>query len=97
MKVSEQQIKQIQQYFKTKPVLKAFVFGSFARGEADPSSDLDILVELDYSKHIGLEFVGMQQDLEDLLHCKVDLVSERSLSPYIRPTVEQEKRQVYER
>jgi uncharacterized protein len=97
MKVSEQQIQQIQHYFKTKPVLKAFVFGSFARGEADQHSDMDILVELDYSKYIGLGFVGMQQDLEELLHCKVDLVTERSLSPHIRPAVELEKREVYAR
>ncbi|CAN5270872.1 hypothetical protein BH09BAC1_BH09BAC1_20180 [soil metagenome] len=97
MKVSDIQIKIIQDYFKTQPVLKAFLFGSVARGEADQKSDLDILVELDYSKHIGLGFVGMQQDLEDLLHCKVDLVSDKSLSPHIRPAIEKEKLMVYER
>jgi uncharacterized protein with HEPN domain len=40
-----------------------------------------VLLELDYSKHIGLGFVGMQQDLEELLNCKVDLVTEKSLYP----------------
>ena len=97
MKVSPLQIQIMQDYFKTKPVLKAFVFGSLARGDARNDSDLDILVELDYSKHIGLGFVAMQQELEELLHCKVDLVSERALSVHIRPVVDMEKCMVYEK
>ena len=97
MKVSEEQIKILQAYFIDKPVIKAFVFGSAARGNADAKSDLDLLVELDYTKHIGLGFVGMQQDLEELLHCKVDLVTDKSLSPHIRPIIEQEKLEVYAR
>ena len=44
----------IADYFKTQPVLKAWIFGSFARGEETPLSDVDILVVLDHSQPIGL-------------------------------------------
>ena len=80
-----------------KPVFKAFVFGSFARGDADSNSDYDILVELDYSKKIGMEFIQMQVDLADLLKRNVDLVSDKSLSKYIRPFVDNDKILIYER
>jgi uncharacterized protein len=97
LQIAPQQIYQIQQYFKSKPVLKAFLFGSYTRGEAREDSDIDILVELDYSQHIGLEFVEMQLELQDLLAKKVDLVSARGLSKYIKPYIEKEKQLVYER
>lgn len=50
MQLSKQHIGQIQQYFKTKPVLKAYLFGSFVRRDGD----IDLLVELDYSQRIGM-------------------------------------------
>lgn len=88
-------IDKINSYFKAKPVLKAYVFGSYVRGQADSDSDIDILVELDYSKRIGLGFIQMQIDLENLLHKKVDLVSTNSLSKYIKPLVDAEKLLIY--
>ena len=97
MKMSEENINIIQKYFIDKPVFKAFVFGSFARGDADSNSDYDILVDLDYSKKIGLEFIQMQIDLVDLLKTNVDLVSTRALSKYIRPFVDNDKILIYER
>jgi predicted nucleotidyltransferase len=87
----------INAYFKAKPVLKAYLFGSYVRGQADSDSDIDILVELDYSKRIGLGFIQMQIDLEHLLHKKVDLVSANSLSKYIKPLVDAEKQLIYAR
>lgn len=97
MKLSQNDIKIIQRYFTDKPVKKAFIFGSQARGTASEHSDVDILVELDYSKYIGLGFVKMQQDLEDQLHKRVDLISEKALSKYILPFVESDKQLIYER
>lgn len=87
----------IRNYFKDKPVLKAYLFGSFSRGEANQSSDIDILVELDYSKPIGLEFVQMQLDLQDLLNRKVDLISEKAVSKYVKPYIDKDKVMIYAR
>ena len=87
----------IRNYFFSKPVRKAFLFGSMSRGEFSAESDVDILVELDYSKPIGLEFVQMQLDLQDLLNMKVDLITLNSLSRHIKPFVDKEKVLIYER
>jgi hypothetical protein len=97
MKLDERKIKAIHEYFKTRPVLKAYLFGSYARGEADHRSDIDILVDLDYSQKIGLQFVQMKIDLEKLLDSEVDLVSSNGLSRYIQPFIEGEKRLIYAR
>jgi uncharacterized protein len=89
--------KVISDYFQDKPVLKAYLFGSYVRGEANEQSDVDILIELDYSQSIGLAFVEMQLDLQDMLSRKVDLVSERGLSKFVKPFIEQEKELIYAR
>lgn len=83
--------------FKNKPVKKAFLFGSVSRNEEDEKSDLDILVELDYSQPIGLGFVRMKLELEDLLNRKVDLLTSNSISKYIQPFIESEKILIYEK
>jgi predicted nucleotidyltransferase len=85
------------EYFRKKPVLKAYIFGSIARNESDENSDIDIIVELDYSQSIGLEFVEMQLDLEELLDRKVDLLSSNAISKYIRPFIDKDKILIYEK
>ena len=97
MNLSNYEVGVIQNYFVGKPVLKAFLFGSFARNEGTMESDVDILVELDYSKHIGLGFVGMKLDLENRLHKKIDLVSSEAISKYISPFIENDKKLIYEK
>ena len=87
----------IADYFKTQPVLKAWLFGSFSRGEDTPLSDVDILVVLDRSQPIGLKFFGMWTDLEQLLDRSVDLVTEVSLAEFARESVERDKILIYER
>ena len=65
------------------------VFGSFARGENRLDSDLDLLVELRPGRSL-LDLIAIKQDLQDLLNLRVDVVTERSLSPYMRDAVFQE-------
>ena len=65
------------------------IFGSVARDEARPDSDVDILVEFEGSVTFD-RYMDVKFYLEDLLETRVDLVSPRSLKPLIRSTVEQE-------
>ena len=97
MTLDSTKIESIKDYFKTRPVLKAYLFGSYVRGIADNKSDIDILVELDYSQKIGLQFIQMKLDLEKLLNSEVDLVSSNGMSKYIKPRVDEEKRLIYEK
>ena len=87
----------IADFFKTQPVVKAWLFGSFARGEETPLSDVDLLVKLDYTKLDGFGFFGMWSDLEHLLDRRVDLVTENSLADFARESVERDKQLIYER
>ncbi len=89
--------KTIADYFKTQPVLKAWLFGSYSRGEQTKDSDVDILVLLDKSRPIGLKFFGMWNDLEELLGRKVDLVSDGTLLPFAQQSAEKDKILIYER
>jgi predicted nucleotidyltransferase len=66
MNLDDKKIESIKEYFRHRPVLKAYLFGSYVRGQADSQSDIDILVDLDYSQKIGLIFVQMQIDLEKM-------------------------------
>jgi predicted nucleotidyltransferase len=62
------------------------IFGSVLHGDAGPDSDVDVLVNLQPGRTL-LDIVALKQDLEDLLGCDVDVVTEASLSPYIRDQV----------
>ena len=97
MNLDANEIETIKRFFETRPVLNAYLFGSYARNEADNQSDIDILVDLDYTQRIGLKFIQMKIDLEKLLNLKVDLVSSNGLSPYIKPLVDTEKRLIFAR
>jgi predicted nucleotidyltransferase len=97
MNLSNNQINLIKDFFSKQPVLKAYLFGSYSRGNETGNSDIDLLVELDYSQPIGLEFIQMQIDLQNLLSKKVDLVSARGLSKYVKPILDKEKKLIYAR
>ena len=65
------------------------LFGSVARGEARPDSDVDFLVEMETGKSL-FDIARMAVALEDLLHCEVDIVEQRSLHWYIRDRILEE-------
>jgi hypothetical protein len=90
---------------KAVPILKPYinrmaVFGSTVRGDATTKSDIDLLIRLKPSNErpkLGLfKLLEIEEDLQKELGREVDLVTEDSLSPYIRPYVDQEKVIIYE-
>lgn len=82
----------------TQPIKKAWVFGSFARDEEKPESDVDLLVEFDHSEPIGLfRYIGMRLAIEDLLGRKVDLVEDGTLRSAAAVTANRDKKMIYER
>lgn len=97
MNLSKNQLHLISTFFSKQPVLKAYLFGSYSRAEGNENSDIDLIVELDYSQPIGLEFIQMKLDLQELLSKKVDLVSARGLSKYVKPILDKEKKLIYVR
>ena len=62
------------------------VFGSVARGESGPESDLDLLVDMQKGRSL-LDLVAFWQDLEDLLHCHVDVITDGGVSPMLRDRI----------
>ena len=95
--ITEGQKEIVLKHLKPLKPVKAAVFGSYARGQNKASSDLDILVYLDYSNHISLlDIIGVEQDISEELGIPVDLVTEKSLSPHVRPYVEKDMRFILE-
>jgi predicted nucleotidyltransferase len=97
MKLSSNHIQTIRRFFAGRPVKKAYLFGSYSRNEADKNSDVDILVELDHSNPIGLQFFTYGDELQNLLDRKVDVVSYEGLSKYVKPFIDKGKVLIYER
>ena len=87
-----QQIKEtVTDYFKDKPVKSVYLFGSYARGEAKEDSDVDLLLDLDYEKRIGLEFVRWGIILKKKFKAKVDLVPVSTIYPFVMENAEKDK------
>ncbi len=65
--------------FQKYPIKALAIFGSYAREEQSPKSDLDVLVE--FHSKVGSEFIELGDELEELLGIKVDLVSKKGIKP----------------
>lgn len=65
------------------------VFGSLARGEAGPSSDVDLLVQMDSGRSL-LDLIELTQELESVLQRKVDVLTDEGLSPYLKARIQAE-------
>lgn len=79
----------IVEILKKNKIKRAGIFGSYARGEENEKSDIDILIQP--TKKIGFGFVGVQIQLEDKLKKKVDLLTYKSLNPLIKDEILKEE------
>lgn len=86
MKNKEEEFNEIKakviKILKKNGIKKASIFGSYARREQKKNSDVDILIQP--RKHMGFEFFGLGLELEEKLGKKVDLITYKSISPYIK-------------
>ena len=87
----------IADYFKAQPVVKAWLFGSFARGEETPLSDVDLLVQYTDGGISLLKHCAMINDLEEMLDRSVDLIEDGSLLPFAVESANRDKKLIYER
>ena len=88
----------VQKFLSTIPVCKAWIFGSFARGEETPSSDLDLLVDyMADSKLSLLDVIRYKQQLESIINREVDLIENGYLKPFALASAERDKYLIYER
>lgn len=88
----------IQDCLKSAPVHSAWLFGSYARREERPDSDIDLLISIDRSAHLGLlGFSSLMLDLKAATGRNVDLVALDSVKPYAKENIERDKVLIYER
>ena len=72
------------------------IFGSAARGEDRPDSDVDLIVEFDGDKSL-FDLIGLELELETFLNRKVDLLTEPAISPYLRDRILASASVIYDR
>jgi len=89
-------ISSIVEFFKNQPIIRAYIFGSYVRGDYRLDSDLDVLVELEKGTDL-FKFIKIKQQLEKLLNKTVDLISSNGLSSRIKPYIDKEKVLIYEK
>ena len=99
MKASTKQyVDKIAGYLKKQPVIRAWLFGSYSRGDETADSDIDLLVDYDKSSGLSLlKVCGMMIDLEDLLGKKVDMIENGRLMPFATESANRDKILIYER
>lgn len=92
-------INPIKDFLKTQPVERAWVFGSFSRGEERSDSDIDLLVEYDRkNQHVGLfTIINIKQQLQQLVGREIDLVENGTLMSFAQKSAEKDKILIYER
>ena len=91
-------ISTIQEYFATQPILRAWVFGSYARCEERPDSDIDLLVDFDERANVSLlDHSRMRLAVQDRVERAVDLVEYGMLLPFAEKSANKDKYKIYER
>ncbi len=98
MILTKDQIKNaVATYFAEKPVRKVWLFGSYARNEADENSDVDVLIDIEKGAKVGLRYFLWHEELGALLNKKVDVVSHGWENKFIKPYIDKDKTLIYER
>ena len=92
--ISKQVFKKITRILEGYGVKKISIFGSYARGEERGASDVDLLVEFSERKSL-FDIVGIEQELSEALGIKVDLLTEKFVSPYLIDRVKKEMEVIY--
>ena len=88
----------ILKYLQEQPISKAWVFGSFSRGDETPESDIDLMVAFLPDSKVGLfKFNQIKEDLEILTGRTIDLVTEKSLLPFAIESAMSDRKLIYER
>jgi predicted nucleotidyltransferase len=90
----EEIFEKIAQALKNQGARKIAVFGSYVRGEEKRGSDIDILVEFSERKSL-LDLVRIERQLSEALEIKVDLLTEKSISPYLIDTIREQMEVIY--
>lgn len=96
-RTAQEMIPIIRTYLSTQPVTKAWLFGSYSRGEENPDSDVDILVQYKPESKISLFGISrIMVELGELLNKKVDLVEYDCLLPFAKPSADRDKIMIFE-
>lgn len=90
-------IDKIKDYLINKPIEKAWLFGSFSRGEENDESDIDLIVEFSKGVRIGLEYFRIIGELEEICERRVDLAESDMLDKRVEANVNKDKILIYER
>jgi predicted nucleotidyltransferase len=94
MKLSEEIKKKIISILVKYGVKKILIFGSYARNEATPNSDLDLIIEFPEGTSL-IDHIGIEFELSEALNMKIDLLSQNGISPYIKDQIMKEAVVIY--
>ncbi|HDH58254.1 MAG TPA: hypothetical protein ENF16_06560 [Bacteroidetes bacterium] len=98
MKTNETEVdtklKKLVSILKKHGIKKISIFGSYARGMVNAESDLDVLVEFSGKKSL-LDIIGIEMELSEALKLKVDLLTDKSISPYLIDRIKKEAKVIY--
>lgn len=89
-------VNRIREVLVNEPVQKAWLFGSYARGQEGPESDVDLLVQMAPNNLTILGFLKIQTRLEKVTNKSVDLIEDECLEDFARPSVDNDKILIYE-
>lgn len=90
-------LNKLREFFSAQPVEKAWIFGSYSRGEEKDDSDIDILVKFAAGIPLGLGYFRMIEELQGLCRKKIDLVEEGMLDSHVSKFVNRDRILIYER